>query len=195
MQSPPWPDEHDWLLPNLLATPSVNKTILLDVIQSKVPLAVSSSSAFLIPSWILVLPFAVNAFMEFIKSACPVDNVNGFTIEAVLLYFTIEILFFPVGLLAARNTLLIKSIAASWAWAKGFGLLPSPILPETSITKTTSSGLETGFVPWILSSTSIFPHTPGRTVTVFVGVIVCAKLNTDDRIKRSAYNSFFIPII
>ena len=115
IQEPCWPSEQFWSFPVLFATPSVNKTILLDVTQSKVPWVVSSLSAFLIPSWILVLPFAVNAFIAFIKSACPVDNVNGFTIVAVLLYFTIETLFFPVGLLAAKNILFIKSTAASWA--------------------------------------------------------------------------------
>ena len=49
---PPVPPEHEEPpVPVLLATPSVSKIILLDVLQLKLPWAVNSLSAFTIPSW------------------------------------------------------------------------------------------------------------------------------------------------
>ena len=69
--------------------------------------------------------------------------------------------------------------------------ISSSILPETSITKTTSRGLLTGFEPCIFNSTSILPHTPGLTVTVLVGVIVCADASMFKNTNRIKNNPFF----
>ena len=107
------------LIPELIFrtvdTPSDNKMIFLEVIQSKWPDEVKTLSAFTIPSSVFVPPPVTKLLIAFITEALPLLSVSPISIVALLLKLTTETLLSPVGLLAGKKKLFTKSIAASWA--------------------------------------------------------------------------------